>query len=100
MTMWSVILCFRNFNMFFSFTVGLNCFKRDHTFIMSATVVGYKHLHGQSMMTSRVIRELLVVRFWVKKVMEVVEFSSYLNRQKKTLTSSNFSFDVSAFGSV
>ena len=100
MIMWSVILCLRNFNMFFSFTVGLKCFKTDHTFIMSATVVGLKHLHGQSMMTSRVIRELLVVRFWVKNVVEVVGFSSYLNRQKKTLTSSTFSFDVSAFGSV
>lgn len=33
-------------------------------------------------------------------MVEVVGFSSYLNRQKKTLTSSNFSFDVSAFGSV
>ena len=49
--MWSVILCFRNLNMFFSFTVGLNCFKRDQRIIRS-------YIHNWASLVAQMVKNL------------------------------------------
>lgn len=90
---------FEKFEHVFQFYCRAKLFPKEIILLSChGTVVGHKH-HGQSMMTSRVIRELLVVRFWVKKWWKWLLFPHIWIDRVENIDFFKVQFDV-AFGSV